>query len=250
MRVALWTPSPESGWAAAVAPHLARDVDLVLVGSTPARAPDADVDMYHVAGPPAYGFVYQALLERPGLVVLEQWNLHALVLAETAGRGNPDVYRREARRAHGERGTFVARQVLAGLGGALQALLAMNQRVLEASLGLVAFDEGVCARAAALLPGRPVEKLAFDRRVAGAKPAAAYADGDASTLADALLRLIRELAPGAEQERHAFAARRAEEGTPLASALAELGWAARELGLAHPPDGTDALVAPLFRNAP
>ena len=159
MRLALWTPYPEEGWVAAVAPHLAREIELVLVDAEPPSAPEADLHVYHVADTARHGFVYRALLRQPGVVVLEEWSLHRLVHAETVGRGDEEAYRREARHAHGETGTFVARQVLRGLGGALPALLAMNDRVLEASLGLAATSAAVRERAGARLTGRPVVQI-------------------------------------------------------------------------------------------
>lgn len=159
MRLALWTPRPATDWVAALRPHLEREVDLELVDVEPPSVPEADLHLYHVADDPAHGFVYRALVGQPGVVILEEWGLHRLVHAETAGRGDLGAYLREARRAHGETGTFVARQVMRGLGGRLFALLSMNDRVLEASLGLVATSETVRARAAARLPSRPVVHL-------------------------------------------------------------------------------------------
>jgi hypothetical protein len=235
MRVALWTPA--AGPLAAAAPLLARELELQIVGAAPDSRPAVDVDVYQVSDAPECGFVYGALRERPGVVVLEQWNLHSLVYAETAGRGNPDAYRHEARRAHGDVGSFVARQVLAGLGGELPRLVPMNQRVLDASLALVCFDAQVEARAAALLPGRSVLRLA--------EPRSATEDA-AAALATALRQLVEDVATQVEPVRRARLARRAREATPLGLALAELGWTARELGLARPPHGSEALVAPLF----
>ena len=231
MKVALWTPL--AGTVAAAAPLLARELELVIVGTPEGARPRAELDVYHVRDSPACGFVYRALLERAGVVVLDHWNLHALVFAETAGRGKPDVYRREARRAHGDVGSFVARQMLAGLGGELGRLVPMNRRVLESSLGLVSFDAEIAARAAALLPGRPVLHVAEPQSVL---------DDAAAVLAKVLLRLLGKLRPHAEQERRAIAARRAAEATPQGAARDELGWAARELGLAGPPADAEDLV--------
>ncbi len=159
MRLALWSPRVDRGWPAALAPLLALETRLDLVGDEPAREPAADLHVYHVADDPAHGFVYRALLRRPGLVVLEEWGLHRLVHAETAGRGEAATYRRELRRAHGEMGAFVARQVLRGWGGLLPMLLPANERVMESSLGVVATTEAVHAAVAARLPGRPVLHL-------------------------------------------------------------------------------------------
>ena len=243
MRVALWTPTPDAAWVAALSAELGRGMELVLVGAEPARPPQVDVDLYHVAGSPAHGFVYRALLRRPGIVCLGEWGLHALVHAETVSRGDPDAYRREARRAHGDKGAFVARQVLAGLGGALPGLLAMNQRVLDASLALVAFTEELQRRAAELLPGRVVVHLPLDRLDGSAEN---VSGAEAASLATALRALIRDVAPRAELERRAHAARAAEEGSRLGSAIGELRWAARELGLAELPEDMEPLVAALL----
>jgi hypothetical protein len=235
VKLALWTP--EAGSLAAAAPLLAREHDTVVVGQPPEQRPEADADVYELRGAPAYGYVYRALLERPGLVLLHDWNLHALVFAETAGRGSPHAYRREARRAHGDVGAFAARQVLAGLGGALIRLVPMNRRVLEASLGLVSFDAELAARAAALLPGRPVLAL---------RAPESAVDEPAVLLGKVLLSLVRKLAAELEPARREAKARRAQEATPLGAALAELAWAARELGLPAAPDGVAELVTPLF----
>jgi hypothetical protein len=232
VRAALWTPSPLAPWVEALRAALGPEPELLLVGAEPEAPPPCDVDLYHVAGTPAHGFVYRALLRRPGVVLLAQWWLHDLVHAETAGRGDPRAYRLEARRAHGDTGEFVARQVLAGLGGALPALLAMNQRVLESSLALVAFSEAVRARAAAGLPGRPVLHLALDRL----DPASAEA------AATALRALVREAAARVP-ERTAHAPRGGAAGE---RALVELGWVSRELGLPGPPADARRLVAALF----
>jgi hypothetical protein len=236
MKVALWTPTPDAAWVAALAAELGRGLELTVVAAEPQAPPPVEIDLYHVAGSPAHGFVYRALLRRPGIVLLAEWGLHGLVHAETAGRGDPDAYRREARRAHGDTGAFVARQVLLGIGGALPALVPMNQRVLDASLALVAFDPASRQRAAALVPGRPVVHLPLDRP--GADEAASFAT--------ALRALALEVAPRAEAERQKIAARAAQERSLLGSALGELRWTARELGLAEPPADAVALVAALF----
>ena len=160
MRLALWSPRPKGGWVAALVPHLASECALTLVDAEPASPPETDLDVFDIADDPAHGWVHRALRARPGLVVLDAWSLHRLVHAETAGRGDAAAYLREARRAHGETGTFVARQVLKGLGGELlPALFPLNDRVLEESLGLVAATEYVRRRAAARVPGRPVLHL-------------------------------------------------------------------------------------------
>ena len=160
MRLALWTPRPDAAWVAALVPLLEREVRVEIVAG--GAAPEASLDLYHVADDLAHVFVHRALRRRPGVVLLAEWCLHRLARAEATEQGGSGAYRAEARRAHGTTGAFVARQVEHGLGGELPFLLAMNDRVLEASLGLVAFTESVRTRAAERLPGRPVAHLPLD----------------------------------------------------------------------------------------
>jgi glycosyltransferase involved in cell wall biosynthesis len=160
VKLALWTPRPEAAWVAALVPLLERQVRVEIVAGGP--PPEADLDLYHVADDPAHVFVHRALLRRPGIVLLAEWNLHRLVRAEAVQRGGGRAYVAEARRAHGATGAFIARQVEHGLGGELSSLLPMNDRVLEASLGLVAFTEFARARAAGRLSGRSLVHIPLD----------------------------------------------------------------------------------------
>ena len=177
LKLAVWSPLPpaSSGIADYVAetlPALARDfdvaavvedpaaVDAALRASVPVRAasepPAADLDLYHLGNSPAHAFVYRRALARPGVVVLHDWTLHHLVLRETVERGDVSAYLREMRRAYGQTGTFVGRQVARALGGdVLPALFPLNERVLEGSLGVVALSAQTAARVAQRLPGRP-----------------------------------------------------------------------------------------------
>jgi glycosyltransferase involved in cell wall biosynthesis len=166
LRVAVWSPLPPSpsgiaDYVSEQLPHLARSVEVVSVAEDPGEArPDADLDLYHLGNSPAHGYVYRAALSRPGVAVLHDWSLHHLVLAETVERGDVSAYLREMRRAHGETGTFVGRQVARALGGdLLPALFPLNDRVLEASLAVVGLTRYVASRAALRLPGRPVLHL-------------------------------------------------------------------------------------------
>lgn len=166
MRLAVWSPAPPSvsGIADYVAEQLAplrRHHAVEWLGREPAGArPDAELDVYHVGNSPEHAFVYRAALERPGVVVLHDFVLQDLVRHETLGRGDAVAYRSEMRRAHGPAGGFVARQVARGLGGELlPALFPLNDRLLEASLAVVALTRTVAQRLAARLPGRPVLHL-------------------------------------------------------------------------------------------
>jgi hypothetical protein len=166
VKIALWSPrpqAPESTWVAALLPFLSREVEVVRVEEETADPPAADLHVYEIANDPDHAFVYRAALARPGVVVLHDWSIHGLLARVTLGAGDAQAYFREMRRAHGQTGTFVARQVARGLGGPLlPSLLAANDRLFEGSLGVVAVTEGLGRRTARRLPGRPVTALPLD----------------------------------------------------------------------------------------
>ncbi|MBI3932611.1 MAG: glycosyltransferase family 4 protein [Acidobacteria bacterium] len=181
MRLAVWSPLPpsSSGIADYVAEQLGaltRRCDVRVVVEDPAAveagsvagvpvvaagAPvEADLDLYHLGNSPAHAYVYRAALARPGVVVLHDFCLHHLVLHETVESGDRAAYLREMRRAHGEAGTFVGRQVARALGGdLLPALYPLNDRVLDSCLALVGLTRHVTSRAALRLRERPVLHL-------------------------------------------------------------------------------------------
>ena len=177
LAVNVWSPLPPSrsgiaDYVAESAAALARRVALRLVVEDPgavdaalrarfdvrpaADPPAADLDLYHLGNSPDHAFVYRRALAVPGVAVLHEWSLHHLVLHETVERGDLGAYAREMRRAHGERGAFVARQVARALGGdLLPALFPLSDRVLERSLAAVALTAAVTERIARRLASRP-----------------------------------------------------------------------------------------------
>lgn len=162
--VAVWSPRPPSpsgiaDYVAEQMPALGEHLDLRWVAGED-EAVDADLDVYHLGNSPAHAFVYRAAGRRPGVVVLHDWSLHQLVLRETVERGDTSAYQREMRRAHGEEGTFVGRQVARALGGTLlPALYPVNDRMLEGALAVVTLSRALASRVARRLPGRPVLHL-------------------------------------------------------------------------------------------
>jgi hypothetical protein len=233
MKVALWTPRRGDGGPVALVRALEDDAAITVVDGPRQTRPDVDLDLYHLDDDPVFAFVYRALRERPGVVLLDAWNLHRLVHAVTAGDGNEAAYRREARHAHGERGDFVARQVLAGLGGQLPTLVPFNERVMEGALGVVATSPTVRDRVAARLPARPVLLLPAGGTLAGAG-------------APEIRELVRSATARVSEAHAALAARRAREDVPAGRALEELEIAARELGVSEAPPDVAALVDGLF----
>lgn len=177
MKVALWSPLPPapSGVADYVAeslPFVAARCDLVVVVEDPsavdpdiarqfrvvrpAEVPALDLDLYHLGNSPVHGYVYRAAVSRPGVSVLHEWSLHELVLHETVGRGDIALYLRQMRHEHGPVGAFVARQVVRGLGGeVLPSRFALNERLLESSLGIVGTTRFIVDQVARRLPDRP-----------------------------------------------------------------------------------------------
>jgi glycosyltransferase involved in cell wall biosynthesis len=162
--IAVWSPRPPSpsgiaDYVAEQMPALGAHLDVRWVGGED-EAFAADLDLYHLGNSPAHAFVYRAARRRPGVVVLHDWSLHQLVLCETVERGDVSAYLREMRRAHGEEGTFVGRQVARALGGSLlPALYPVNDRILEGALAIVTLSRALEARVARRLPGQPVLHL-------------------------------------------------------------------------------------------
>jgi glycosyltransferase involved in cell wall biosynthesis len=166
LRLAVWTPLPPSpsgiaDYAQEQLAVLGERFDLCVVERAPdGPRPDADLDLYQVGNSPAHGFVYRAALERPGVVLLHDDGLHDLVRSETLARGERGAYLQALRRAHGERGSFLGRQIARGLGGELwPALLPLDEPLLESSLGVVALTRAIAERVFRRLPGRPVLHL-------------------------------------------------------------------------------------------
>lgn len=125
-----------------------------------ADAAEADLDLYQLGNSPAHAYVYRAALRRPGVVLLHDLGLHHLVLHETVERGDVSAYLREMRRAHGERGSFMGRQIARALGGELwPARFPLHDRVLEGALAVVGLSRAVTAAVAPRFAGRPVLHL-------------------------------------------------------------------------------------------
>jgi glycosyltransferase involved in cell wall biosynthesis len=176
LRLAVWSPLPPSpsgiaDYAFEQLGGLRRSFEVVAVSEEPKSFPEVDLDLYQVGNSPAHAFVHRAALARPGVVLLHDWSLHHLVLAETVERGDVAAYLREMRRAHGDAGTFVGRQVARALGGdLLPALFPLNDRLLERSLAVVALTGHVAARARLRLGGRPVLHLPHHLSLPAAPP--------------------------------------------------------------------------------
>jgi glycosyltransferase involved in cell wall biosynthesis len=146
--------------AVAEAPETVRGLPGGVAVAAAAAAPAADVDFYHLGNSALHGFVYRRARAVPGVVLIHDACLHHLVLGETVERGDTAGYLRLMRREHGERGTFVARQVARGLGGALwPALHPLSEHLLAESLGVVVLSRATAAALRARLGSTPVLAL-------------------------------------------------------------------------------------------
>jgi glycosyltransferase involved in cell wall biosynthesis len=168
LRIAVWSPLPPApsevaDHTADLLPALAEHHEVVAVVEDPATVdreavsgvpvvghhsvPVADLDVYQIGNSAAHTFVYRAALQRPGVVVLHEWVLHDLVWLEAEERSDLPGYLREMRRSHGGAGSFVAHQVSRGRGGTiLPSLFAVNDRLLESSLGAATLTREAGAR--------------------------------------------------------------------------------------------------------
>jgi glycosyltransferase involved in cell wall biosynthesis len=167
VKLAIWSPQPWSPEGL----HLgARGMDVVWVSedeaprgipqARPSDPPPVDLDLYDVADRPAHAFAFRAARERPGVVLLRDASLPLLLADEMSRPESRKETLREMERAYGEDGAFVARLVARGLGGdVLPAFFPFVDRLLEASLGVVALTEEIRSLAARRLGDDRVVRL-------------------------------------------------------------------------------------------
>ncbi len=120
MKVAYYSPLPPSrsgiaDYSTLLLPELRERIDVV-VAEEGKRPPDADVALYHVGNDPdAHGWIVDALLQRPGVVVLHEYVLHHLIAGITIGRGNGRAYLDAMERDRGVAGRLLGLGVLDNL---------------------------------------------------------------------------------------------------------------------------------------
>lgn len=259
MRLNVWSPWPPAAsgvadYAAEQLVALSAHAELTAVTEDPAAvrglpagvaiaaadaAPAADLDLYHLGNSALHGFVYRRARAVPGVVLLHDACLHHLVLGETVERGDTGAYLRLMRREHGERGSFVARQVARGLGGGLwPALHPLSESLLAESLGVVTLSRQTARQLAERLGRRPVLALPMhlppvDARARDAARRALGLPADALLVTspglanphkrlDAALRAVARLRPRLPQLRLVVAGG-VEPGFDLAALAAAAG---------------------------
>src|SRR5262249_36035942 len=88
----------------------------VVVADPGTRPPAADIALYHLGNDPdAHGWISDALLRRPGVVVLHEYVLHHLVAGVTIGRGDGRGYLNAMEREFGVAGRLLGLGVLDNL---------------------------------------------------------------------------------------------------------------------------------------
>ena len=100
-------PPAKSGiadYSAAVLEHLDKSVEVETFTAKPAAfdASRFDICVYQLGNNPYHGFVYEAAMEYPGVVVMHEANLHHLIADLTINRNDWDAYVQEVGRNHGE----------------------------------------------------------------------------------------------------------------------------------------------------
>src|ERR1017187_6217834 len=120
MRVAFFSPLPPSrsgiaDYSEALIEHLQPLVDLEVFSDQKCQfdASRFDIAIYHLGNNPHHGFVYEAALRDPGVVVMHESNLHHLIAEMTIRRDNWDAYLRECEYEGGPEALAYARRVRA-----------------------------------------------------------------------------------------------------------------------------------------
>jgi glycosyltransferase involved in cell wall biosynthesis/SAM-dependent methyltransferase len=96
-----------------------------------------DLALYHVGNNPYHGFVYEAALKNPGVVVVHESNLHHLIADLTIRRGDWDAYLKEAEYNGGPAALARAREAQTLTVGPDYEGLPMTRRLLESAKAVI-----------------------------------------------------------------------------------------------------------------
>jgi glycosyltransferase involved in cell wall biosynthesis len=166
MKLAFWSPLSPSGTGVAdyseeLLPHLAReglDIHLVVSDHEPtspaiqamfpwhfardfdevANRERFDLNLYQIGNSSYHRYALNAALRFPGVVVLHDLVLQHLFLGLSVERGNTALYLSEMKRAYGDRGAALGRQIAAALGSELlTSKFPLCERMIERSYGVL-----------------------------------------------------------------------------------------------------------------
>jgi glycosyltransferase involved in cell wall biosynthesis len=166
LKISYWSPLSPSGTGVAdyseeLLPHLAKEgmeIELFVADSPPsnpeirdgfrwhwardyeevAAREKFDLDLYQIGNSSYHRFALNAALRHPGVVVLHDLVLQHLFLGLSVERGNVALYVSEMKRAYGERGAAIGRQIAAALGSELlTSKFPLCERLVERSYGVL-----------------------------------------------------------------------------------------------------------------
>lgn len=165
MKLAYWSPLSPMGTGVAdyseeLLPHLAQgaEIHLFVDGYAPTNpairerfpwhqaldfeevdsAEHFDISLYQIGNSSYHRYALNAALRFPGVVVLHDLVLQHLFLGLSVERGNVELYVSEMKRAYGERGAALGRQIAAALGSELlTSKFPLCERVVERSYGVL-----------------------------------------------------------------------------------------------------------------
>ena len=187
-RIAWFSPLPPSrsgiaDYSVELLPHLAKLVDLTVFTPDPATTnlpgltvrpvsdfvvnhDEFDLPLYQMGNSDQHEWFYPTMLRYPGVVVLHDYFLHHFIRHRTVGRGRWTAYGREMAYALGGDGRELARTVREGWSEPLLFDMPLNERLIDAALGLIVHSEYVAERVRSRRPTialRVIPHLAEER---------------------------------------------------------------------------------------
>jgi len=148
MRVAFFSPLPpcRSGiadYSETLIEHLRPLIDLEVFADAdrPFDPSSFDIALYHLGNNPHHGFVYEAALRHPGVVVMHESNLHHLIAELTIRRNDWDAYLRACEYEAGPEALAYAGRVRALEVGPDYEGVRMTRRVLESARAVVVHSQ-------------------------------------------------------------------------------------------------------------
>ena len=177
-RIAWFSPLPPSrsgiaDYSAELLPHLAELVDLTVFAADPAAVTlpgltvrpasdfvlnhaEYDLPLYQMGNSDQHEWVYALMLRHPGVVVLHDYFLHHFIRHRTVGRGEWAAYGRELAYVLGEDGRQLARAVRRGSAASPLFEEPLNERLIDASLGLIVHSRFAAEKARSYRPNLPL----------------------------------------------------------------------------------------------
>ena len=179
LRVAYFSPLPpaRSGiadYSAELLPHLAARAEVTLFTDQPDMPLDLprrplhafaaerwgyDVALYQMGNSAHHAALYRLLLRFPGVVVLHDTVLHHFIADQTLGRGSFPAYAREMAYALGETAAPRLLDIRAGRAPNPLHEVALNERLIDSSLGLIVHSRAVAERIRADRPETLVQVI-------------------------------------------------------------------------------------------